>query len=225
MIAEDKFYYWGLGSTAIILMGLIIPQFGFLGLQNESYSMLNHFVSELGDIVVSEWHMIFNLSLFVGGIFMIPFILGLARYIGTTMAKISAVIGLICAVGCSLVGVYPMNYLLPHTIVSMTFFIGSIFLTIAMIITIFLQKEQKIPKWPTAVGIAALTFLGLFFSVDMSAMEGHFSGELNEMFAEFDRPAFLDIAFYEWGVVLGVLIFIAIIAIIVFKQDYRARTE
>lgn len=221
LIAEENFYYWGIGSSLILLMGLIIPQFGFIGLKDQRYSMLNHFVSELGDIVVSEWHMIFNVFLFIGGIFMIPFVIGLGLYVDGKLRKSSVIIGVICAVGCAFVGVFPMNNLLPHAIAAMTFFIGSIILTVFMNISILTQKEIKIPKWTTIIGFGALAFLGLFFSVDIGAIEGEFTGDLTEALLNFDRPLFWDIAFYEWGVVLGVLLFIMVIAIIAAIRNSR----
>ncbi|MBD3351092.1 MAG: DUF998 domain-containing protein, partial [Candidatus Lokiarchaeota archaeon] len=145
---KTKFFWFGIIGSIILLIGLIIPQFFYTGRQSERYSMINHFVSELGELGVSEGAIIFNVCTFIGGILFIPFMIGLGQYMENKIGIIGAIIGIITAIGCALVGIFPMNSetLTNHAIAALTFFQGSILTTLVFTLSILIQKEIKIPK-------------------------------------------------------------------------------
>ena len=58
--------YIGQAGICIILLSALIAAASYVGKQNETYSFLNHFISELGEIGVSPLAHIFNGGLILG---------------------------------------------------------------------------------------------------------------------------------------------------------------
>ena len=73
--------YIGQAGICIILLSALIAAASYVGKQNETYSFLNHFISELGEIGVSPLAHIFNGGLILGGLLTSFFMLGLATHI------------------------------------------------------------------------------------------------------------------------------------------------
>jgi hypothetical membrane protein len=163
--------YFGQGSiigTSILLVGLILPQFPFIGLQNESYSMLNHFVSELGFKGVSEWAIVFNICLFIGALMFIPFVFYVKDQIKGRLWKVGTLFGYIAAIGCALVGVFPMNNetLIAHAFAALAFFMGSNFMMIIFSISLLREKDPKLPRKFALAGFIVLFLNFLMFFQD-----------------------------------------------------------
>ena len=74
--------YIGQAGILILLLSVLIAAAFYVGKQNETYSFLNHFISELGEKGVSPLANIFNGGLIVGGACISFFMLGLAMHIG-----------------------------------------------------------------------------------------------------------------------------------------------
>nr|MBN1229909.1 hypothetical protein [Anaerolineae bacterium] len=51
----------GFAGSGIILLGCLISGLAYTGRTGESYSLLNHFISELGELRYSELALVFNL--------------------------------------------------------------------------------------------------------------------------------------------------------------------
>ena len=66
-----------IGVTAISL-GSIATAIVYSGKQGEAFNPLNHWVSELGEVGVSDLASVFNVSLIVGGVCFVVFMIGLA---------------------------------------------------------------------------------------------------------------------------------------------------
>lgn len=67
----------GFLGSAIIVLGSLITAIPYRGKEGESYSILNHFISELGEVGVSRLAPVFNASLIAGGVVLLIFVLGL----------------------------------------------------------------------------------------------------------------------------------------------------
>ncbi len=65
---------------------------------------------------------LFNLGLIVGGLFLIPFSLGLGLSLPGWLPKMGIIAGLAAATSLSGVGLFPMNNLPPHITVAQTYF-------------------------------------------------------------------------------------------------------
>ena len=63
LIDETHFPMWGIVASLIgivFILGAMIPYEGTMG---EPFSIFNHFVSELGELGVSEWALLFNVGM------------------------------------------------------------------------------------------------------------------------------------------------------------------
>ena len=112
----------GLIGATIIVLGSFITALGFQGRQGEAYSPLNHFISELGEIGVSRRAMVFNRCLFIGGLCLTIFMLGLAAHLGGWFSYVFGLVGVVAGISGALVGVFPMNMRRWHSLVAVTFF-------------------------------------------------------------------------------------------------------
>ena len=72
----------GLLGVVIIIFGTEVAASAYRGRAGETYSPLNHFVSELGHAHVSAEAMLFNVSLVAGNACLVPFTLSRATWAG-----------------------------------------------------------------------------------------------------------------------------------------------
>jgi hypothetical membrane protein len=216
----------GIVATAILLAGLIIPQFAFTGPNptNERYSMLDHFISELGWQGISEWAIVFNVCLIVGALMFVPFALYTKKQMNNKYWRVGSICGVISAIACSFIGVFPMNLLtiIPHTIVAMTFFLGSVVMLMLFSIALLLEKNPLIPKYFAIGGILLLIFFICMFSgvgVDFSNISDIGNPlDLETFFLTHTRDELGLMPLFEWLMVLTVLITLFLIAIFLYRK-------
>ena len=122
MKIQNLTYKLGFSGPMIITIGSLLTAFAYTGKLSEPYSFLNHFISELGEVGVSEWALVFNVSLFVGGLCITGFMLGAAWLFNNLYGVIFGFLGLVTGISGSLVGIFPMNNLDAHIVVAMWFF-------------------------------------------------------------------------------------------------------
>ncbi len=194
----------------VLLLAIFVPQIGYNGRSGESYSMLNHFVSELGEIGVSDLWWIFSLCLIVGGFLFIPFMIGLGRLFEHKIAKLATIMGVISSFACAFVGFFPMNFLMPHYISAMLFFYGAM-VTIALFsVAIALEKQPKIPKWFVILGvIVEIIFAVMIFALDFSTIGDY----MDDTGTVVNRPDMWLLPLFEWAAVLSILAYLFIISL------------
>ena len=112
----------GLASIAAILGGALVAAIPYRGWAGESYSPLNHFISELGEIARSQASVAFNVGVIAGGLGLGLFLILLARRMTGRYRLVMAAAGLVADVSGTLVGVFPMDYHPIHGLVSAVFF-------------------------------------------------------------------------------------------------------
>jgi hypothetical membrane protein len=109
-----------------------------------------------------------------------------------------------------LVGIFPMNYVNPHTFAALTFFNLGMAVAILYSLVILFSSRQPFPKWLAIPGLLyALTFAWFSFfppaiSIDI---EGGMAGFLK------NRPDVFALAVIEWVMVLAILIWILLMGI------------
>ena len=151
--------YIGQAGICIILLSVLIAAASYVGKQNETYSFLNHFISELGEIGVSPLAHIFNGGLILGGLLTSFFMLGLAIHIGGIWGVGLGVIGLVTVISVTLVGVFPMNQLAIHIRVANTFFYGGLLVALAYSLYVICSRQPRLPKVTALTsGITMLAF-------------------------------------------------------------------
>ena len=112
-------YITGLTGSVIVILCSLITAIAYRDINGHSYNILNHFISELGEIGVSKLAPLFNTGLIVGGIVLIIFMISLGVYFRTVPGYIASIVGAFSAISCSLVGFNPMNDIEVHVKVAM----------------------------------------------------------------------------------------------------------
>ncbi|MBL4658216.1 MAG: DUF998 domain-containing protein [Flavobacteriales bacterium] len=156
--------YAGLVGCTIIIMCTFITAWMFEE-AGESYSLWNHFISELGHTQRSVYFWVFNSGLIFGGAFMIIFALGIRLGFTGKFRDFLSVLAFIAAISCSLVGVFPVDDFENHVTVALSFF-GMGLITIVVVTTLTLMgKTPDLPKASVIPGIiTALAFAGFLLS-------------------------------------------------------------
>ncbi len=194
----------GLLGSGFILFGSLITGIFYVGRSNESYSLLNHYVSELGEIGVSNLPFIFNIGLILGAIFLCIFLMGIAWLMQSWLGWGFAVLALITGVSGLLVGVYPMNLLPQHLSVALTFFnVGQLTMLFFSVFVLF----NKSPWFTKKLAIPGFITVG-FFIVFLN-MPSSFQGDNDFELAMYEqlnnRPDVIPLAIFEWLIILGLL--------------------
>jgi hypothetical membrane protein len=205
-------YRLGLVGPILIIAGSLLTALAYTGVLGQRYSFLNHFISELGEVGVSEWAAIFNISLFVGGLCVTGFMLGAARLFGNWFGILFGLVGLATGISGSLVGIFPMPQE-AHGPVAMWFFRTALASSAMYAIYVVASRQDRFARWTSipAASISIITFAFLFL-VPFGDSDG---GDLMLTSA---RPMVWASATLEWGV------FVAVMAwVLATSLDLRAR--
>jgi len=158
-------YCCGLLGSAIILLGSLATAMLYHGKRGGSYSILNHYISKLGEVGVSRLAPVFNTSLFVGGVVLLIFVLGLGFYMQTKLGYVASAFGVFSCISCSLVGIFPMNNLSIHDVVAYSFFYNGLVAITLFTLVIFFDKQNKISKWLLVPGIMTVVSFASYIVV------------------------------------------------------------
>lgn len=193
--------HFGWAGSFIILAGCLITALPYRGRSNEKYSILNHFISELGEIGVSKLAMVFNIGMIIGGALFLPFIAGLGIVLGTLWSYIGMAAGLLAAVSSILVGVFSMDRLEPHRKAAMTFFRSGLVTVLFFTIAVFVQPagQRVIPLAVNIFGILAIVSYSAFLVIvsqktDKKGQENYLLDPTEKK----QRPRFWRTPFLEW---------------------------
>lgn len=213
----------GLTGTAVLALGSLITALAYSGRKGEPYSLLNHFVSELGEVGVSELAWLFNGTLFVGGLCLTVFLLGLAAYMRAGWFSILfGLVGLVTGVSGALVGIFPMNNLVPHARVAMMFFNMGLVATLLFSLYVLFSRQRRFPKWMLAPGLLATAFFVAFLFYPQPATSGSIDiGEATRQLMA-NRPAVWPMAILEWGVLISILVW-ALVVSLYLRAEHRAQ--
>ena len=201
-----KYYAWsGVIGPLLIGLGIIISTLAYNGNQGQSYSFLNHFVSELGEIGVSNLAAVFNGGLVLGGICNLAFMIYLANQFSGWIRYPLAILGAAAALCGTLVGVFPMNDLDHHLFVALGFFnLGLLVALIYSLIFLF-KKDHPFPRWLAIPGLLNTAAFFIFNNFPPQFEESiEFQDGMAGLFS--NRPDFIPLAVMEWIVILGILI-------------------
>jgi hypothetical membrane protein len=193
--------YIGQAGVFILLLSALMPAAFYIGRQNETYSFLNHFISELGEIGVSPLAYIFNGGLILGGICISFFMLGMAIHIGSSWGLVLGVIGLVTGISASLVGIFPMNQLEIHTAIANTFFYGGLLAALGYTLYVIFSHQPRLPKITAITGGATILAFAVFIWFLPAPLEDGQS--ISEILK--NRPAIWTLPILEWLVFLCVM--------------------
>jgi hypothetical membrane protein len=207
----------GFAGAVIILLGAIVSGLSYEGRTGEAYSPLNHFVSELGDTRYSARAWAFNAGLFVGGLLLTVFMLGVTARIRGWFRYVFGLAALVTGVSGTLVGLLPMGGgLESHAKAAMTFFNAGMATTILFSLYVLLYRGASFPRWIALPGgVTALCFFSLLYLVEPLIPEDQPDIPLSQALETllWNRPAVWQTAIVEWAVVLAVLGWVTLVSL------------
>ncbi len=204
--------FFGLAGCLVIIFAMLFTGAAYSGRKQEKYSVLNHFISELGEAGVSARARVFNFGMIAGGVLLIPFVIGFGIVLSSVWAILAAIAGVWAAVSCALVGVFPMNNLEPHIKVAVSYFRSGLVMVLLFGIAILAQPAGHLKVSPLAsissllavLAYGSFLFLGRLPESDPIAME-----ESNPDLIP-DRPRVWGMAVLEWLVFLSTIVWFII---------------
>jgi hypothetical membrane protein len=217
-------YVCGFLGPAIMILGSLIAAIPYHGKRGESYSILNHYISKLGEVGVSTLAPVFNTSLIVGSLVLVIFVLGLGLYIHTKLGYVATAFGIFSCISCSLVGVFPMNNLSIHNAATFSFFYsGFVAITLFNLVIIF-DKQNKVSKWLLIPGIITVASFASFLLMPYITSSIHVQ-TLNPH--RLTRPDIRLKTTLEWSVFFSVIIWFVLMSIYLMtkKPTKVSKTE
>ena len=158
-MANNILYIFGFAGTGLVMLAVLYPSIVYRGKRGERYSLLNHFISELGEVGVSRAAWFFNTGLLLGGLILLPYIICLGISFGSLLGWLGTAAGIVAVLGVTSVGLFPMNNLKPHTIAAMTYFRAGLVMVFFFGLAILFQPAGKPTIPPAANLLSLLAFL------------------------------------------------------------------
>ena len=190
------FQILSLAGALSAILGSLIAAAAYRGRQGETYSLLNHFISELGEAGVSRLAWVFNLGLILCGLCLVPASVSLGLILPGIWSKLGMAAGIITAVSIGLVGVFPMNNRTPHIRAAVTYFRLGLVMILLFTTAIALQPEPaRLPRLLWLAGLPAIlafSFFLVYSRIRYTVPENPLSP------SDIERPRFWILAFAEW---------------------------
>lgn len=193
---------FGLTASGIVVLAVVYSTLVYRGKRGERYSLLNHFISELGELGISKGAWAFNLGLILCGLFLLPYVVWLGIVFRSVLGWLGVGAGVIAGLGVAAVGVFPMNNLKPHGRAAMTFFRGGLVMVIFFGLAILFQPAGNIvvPKLANILSILAVAAYGSFLFLLTGPKKDKQDWESLDPEKKPDRSRFWILPFLEWMV-------------------------
>jgi len=190
----------GYTGTGLIFLAVLFPVFLYRGKRAERYSLLNHFISELGEVGISRAAWIFNAGLLLAGLVLLPYVVGLGIAFSSLLGWLGTVAGIIAVLGVAAVGVFPMNNVKPHKTAAITYFRAGLVMVFFFGLAIFFQPAGKAIFPHTANLLSLLAFLayGAFLVWPLVSKKEQKPAETLDPEPESERPRIWALATLEW---------------------------
>ena len=196
----------GLAGALVVGLAAIVTALAYRGRDGQTYSPLNHWVSELGEVGVSDLAAVFNLGLGVAGLCFIFFMVALGWTRRTRLALLYVPVGAATGLAGFFGGVFPLNQLGQHSNAALGFFgLGWIAVGLASL-DIYRRPERRFPRWLAAVGaLTVLAFVG-FLVVLAPLLDG------TGFAPPAVRPDAWIVTSLEWAALIGIVLWVFLTA-------------
>lgn len=204
----------GLTTCFILYSVIIIAAIPYVGQQGESYSVFNHFISELGSTIHSKYHYIYNTGIIIASVGFGAFTLGLGAYSNTKLSKIAVWVGLASSALCIGVGLVPEDHRVPHLILAFSFFCLMALATTIFSWSIWREEANPFPRHTAVHGFMVPLSFVLFICMpkDLMAVK-RIEGPL------FNRPDIWWLPFLEWVIFVALTSWILAVSIRMFQMQ------
>jgi len=209
----------GLSGLVVIGIALFVPASVYVGRAGESYSPLNHFISELGEVGVSRLAWVFNAGLVVSGALLGLLLAVIGWRLDSRRARVGGVFGGIAGVGVVGVGLTPMNDLVPHLQWAFVFFWSGMAALVLSTSALWRDRGRHLPRWLSGVGFACSMVFVVFLVHPF--VVGPPDRRMLDPASGVSRPAVWDHAVLEWLVLLAVLTFAGCGAVALWRAERR----
>ncbi len=200
----------GLIGALVLTLGLIITAIAFVGLEGQSYSPFNHFVSELGHTAASELWVLFSISLIIGGLGFGLLMIGVGLRFDGAWRWVFLIGGLLVGISGALVGVFPMNTQSDaHSTVALIFFLFSMILVALFCGYVGFATQSVYPRWIAIIGVP-MVISALIFLVTLAI---RLAENPDALIVVVDRPGFDILTTSEWGVIIFLSTWVIVLAI------------
>lgn len=201
----------GFATCVILYTVIIIAAIPYIGQQGESYSIFNHFISELGSTRFSAQHFIYNNGIILSSLGFGLFTLGLAQYADTKTSRIAVRLGVISSLLCVGVGLVPEDNRIPHLILALSFFSLMALSTTIFSWSIWKEEANPFPKLTALHGFTIPMAFVLFMCMPKGLMAiKRDAGPL------FERPEIWWLPFLEWVIFVTLTSWILVISVHMF---------
>lgn len=208
----DTARIFGMAGVVCIVLGVLIAALAYRGRKGEAFSLLNHFISELGEIGVSRRAWAFNGALILGGLALLVFNLSLGRLLDSLLGWLGAAAGMAAGLSIIGVGVFPMNRIKEHTVVAMTYFRSGLLMTLFYGPAVLLHAGQLRAPWVIFVfSLLALAAFAAFLLLNRRAVQS--SPTHDSLSPMENRPRFWRLPFTEWLVFFGNILWVLVAAL------------
>lgn len=208
----------GLLGPVVLIAGCVAAAIPYSGEKGESYSVMNHFISELGFVGVSERADVFNACQTLSGLLIAVFMAGLGRHLQTRLARVAAACGVVAAVLCGALGQVPMNELPLHLKVAFAFFGGGLLAVALFNLAIALDRQARLPRWLALPGLLAFASFAAFLAYP--PVTGQTPDELIKLYRT-ARPGIWGIAIIEWLVLVTTMAWILLVSGCLWRRGLR----
>jgi hypothetical membrane protein len=198
----DILRIFGFAGTGMIVLAVLFPARSYRGKRGERYSLLNHFISELGEVGVSKAAWVFNGGLLLGGLMLLPYTIGLGLAFNSPLGWVGTAAGIIAVLGVTAVGIFPMNNLKFHAIAAMIYFRAGLLMVLFYGLAILFQPDGKSLIPPAANLLSLLAFLayGAFLTLPRANKKQQRPKELLDPQQLPERPRVWMLPALEWAV-------------------------
>jgi hypothetical protein len=202
----------GILGTGLLILAVIYPSIVYRGKAGERYSLLNHFISELGEVGVSKGARVFNLGLILGGIALVPYILALGMRLASILGWLGTAAGVVATAAVACVGFYPMNNLQPHTRAAMTYFRAGLAMVFLFGLAILFQPEghRFIPQAANLLSLVAVIVYAIFVFMLRPTKEDQPKREESSLDPQIkpERPRVWILPLMEWAVFFATILWL-----------------
>jgi len=187
-------------GTALVIVAVLIPMLMYHGTHAERFSLLNHFISELGEVGVSRAAWVFNAGLLLAGLVMLPYVIGIGFVFSSLLGWLGTAAGVIAVLSVAAVGVFPMNNIQAHKTAATTYFRAGLVMVGFFGLAILFQPAGKaaIPQAANLLSLLAFLAYAAFLTWPLLRKKEQKPVETFEPQPEKERPRVWAITILEW---------------------------
>jgi hypothetical membrane protein len=195
-------YGTGFAGTLLITIGTLLAGLKYRGTEGEAFSIFNHFVSELGHTVDSQWALLFNMALVSGSLCLGVHLYCLALNFAGKFRQRLRTVAIVGSLFGMLVGCFPMNVSLLHYTSAAIFFLALTLYIGAFTVYLVRTPQNPFHRSLLMVGVTMLASVVVFL---ITGTVDFIQGNLLITQAASERPVFTFSTTSEW-VTLAALI-------------------